>query len=216
MARRLDGPDEVAPDGTFHATWLSAWDVIEGGQPRLLVFAEVDQSLSGTPGSALLALIDPAPQPRLLDLADVGDDRENYLDTTPALKIGANSDLIAVSSTHLSAGEEGTIRTALFVDYDRFGVIASVFLQSLKVCGFDRMQTADFAVRPKPKAEFGSLEVTVTEHAKRVREDCDPQRPGTAGVTTWRATFDWNPSKRTFTTKSGALEALAKHNEKGL
>lgn len=215
-ARRLDSADEVVPDGAFHVTWLSARDVVEGGRPRLLVFAEVDQSLSGTPGSALLALINPAPQPRLLDLVDVGDDRENYLDTGPTAKIGANSDLIMVSSSHLNAGEEFLIRKALFVDHDQFGVIASVFLQSLKVCGYDRVQTAAFAARPQPGAEFGSLELAVTERAKRIPEDCDPRPRGKAGVTTWRATFAWNPNKRIFATKSRALEALTKHNEKDL
>lgn len=215
-ARRLDSTDEVVPEGAFHITWLSARDVVEGGRPRLLVLAEVDQSLSGTPGSALLALIDAAPQPRLLDLVDVGDDRENYLDTGPAAKIGANSDLIMVSSAHLNAGEEYQVRKALFVDRDRFGVIASVFLQSFKVCGYDRVQTAAFSARPQPGAEFGSLELTVTERARRIREDCDPQPRGKAGVTTWRATFAWNANKRSFATKSRALEALTKHNEKGL
>jgi hypothetical protein len=215
-ARRLDSDDEVAADGPFHITWLSARDVVEGGRPRLLVLAEVDQSLSGTPGSALLALIDMAPQPRLLDLVDVGDDRENYLDAGPAAKIGANSDLIMISSAHVNAGEEMLIRKALFVDNDHFVVIASVFLQSLKVCGYDRTQTVDFAVRANPEAEFGSLELAVTERAKRIPEDCNPQPRGKAGVTTWRATFAWNPNKRIFATKSRALAELAKHNEKGL
>ena len=213
-ARRLDSADEVAADGALHATWLSARDVTEAGQARLLVFAEVDQSLSDRPGSALLALIDPAPQPRLLDLVDVGDDRENSLLSSPALKIGANSDLVMISSSHFNSNEEYAIRTALFVDRDHFDTVASVFLLSSKFCGYERAQTADFVTRPKPGAEFASLDITVTEHAKRTTEDCDSAPRAKSGVTTWRATFDWNPAKRAFTTQSRALDALAKHNEK--
>ncbi len=215
-ARRLDSDDEVAADGAFHATWFSARDVTAAGHARLLVFAEVDQSLSGRPGSALLALIDPAPQPRLLDLVDVGDDRENSLETSPALKIGANSDLVMVSSSHFNSNQDYLIHKALFIDHDRFATAASVFLLSSKFCGVERNQTADFATRPKPGAEFASLDITVTERTKRVAEDCEPPPSAKAGVATWRATFDWNPAKRAFVTKSRALDALAKHNEKDL
>jgi len=214
-ARRLDGDDKVAADGPFHATWLSARDVVEGGRQRLLIFVEVDQSLSGTPGSALLALIDPAPRPRLLDLLDVGNDRENYLESGAPLKIGPGSDLILVSSAHLDAGEDYLIREALFVDGDRFGLVASVFIQSLNMCGYDRTQAVDFAVQPERGAEFGSLQVAVTEHATRTAEECDPPPSQAAGVKTWRATFRWDRAKRKFATTSHELDALSKHNDEG-
>jgi hypothetical protein len=214
-ARRIDGEDKVAADGAFHATWLSARDVVEGGRRRLLIFAEVDQSLSGTPGSAMLALIDPAPQPRLLDLVDIGNDRENYLESGAPLEIGRGSDLVFVSSAHLDAGEDHLIRQALFVDHDRFGLVASVFLQSLRICGYERTQTADFAVQPQRGAEFGSLQVAVTEHASRTAEECDPAPRQAAGVKAWRATFRWDRAKRMFTTTSHELDALARHNDEG-
>jgi len=215
-ARRLDSADEVAADGPVHAAWLSAQDVVEGGQPRLLIFAAMDQPLSGTPGSALLALIDPTPQPRLLDLVDVGDDRENDLDGNQQLKFGPGSDLITLSSTHASAGEDATIRKALFVDGDRFGIAASVPLLSLKICGYERTQTGTFAVHAKPGQEFGSLEVTVSETARRVAGECEPRSHQKTGRATWRATFRWNPATHKFETTSRELEALAKHNGEGL
>ena len=215
-ARRLDAADEVAADGPVHASWLSALDIVEGGQPRLLIFAEMDQPLSGTPGSALLALIDPTSQPRLLDLVDVGDDRENDLDGTPRLKLGPGSDFITVSSTHASAGEDATIRKALFVERDRFGLAASVPLLSLKICGYEREQTGTFAVHAKPGQEFGSLEVTVSETARRAAGDCEPRPRQKTGRATWHATFRWNPATHQFETTSRELEALAKHNGEGL
>jgi hypothetical protein len=86
-------------------------------------------------------------------------------------------------------------------------------LLSLKLCGYERVQKADFAVQPRPHAEFGSLQVTVTEQAKHVAEECDPAIHMRAGATTWRATFSWDPTQRTFVTNSDALDALSKHND---
>jgi len=207
--------DDSLPDA-LHVNWLAARDVVEGGRPRLLILADMDASGSGAIGFALLALIDPAPQPRLLDLVDVADDRENYLDDGAPLKIGRDSDLILVTSAHLDAGADYAIRKALFVDRDRIGLVASVQLTSLNVCGYQRTQGVDFAVLPRPGAEFATLQATVVERGKRVAEDCDPPPTDKPGLKTWRAEFRWNPVKRAFVASNKALDALAKHNDEGL
>ena len=207
--------DDSLPDA-LRVEWLAVRDVVEGGRPRLLILADMDAGGSGAIGFALLALIDPAPQPRLLDLVDVADDRENYLDDGAPLKIGRDSDLILVTSAHLDAGADYAIRKALFVDRDRIGLVASVQLTSLSACGYQRAQNVDFAVLPRPGTEFATLQATVTERGKRVAEDCDPPPEAKPGVKTWRAAFRWNPAKRAFVAGNRALEALAKHNEDGL
>jgi hypothetical protein len=207
--------DDSLPD-TLRVEWLAARDVVEAGRPRLLIFADMDASGSGAIGFALLALIDPAPQPRLLDLIDVADDRENYLDGGAPLKIGRGSDLILVTSAHLDAGADYAIRKALFVDRDRIGLVASVQLVSLTACGYQSRQSADFAVLPRPGAEFATLQARVIERGKRVAEDCDPQPTERPGVKTWRSEFSWSPAKRAFVANNKALDALAKHNQDGL
>ena len=109
-----------------------------------------------------------------------------------------------------------SIRQALFVDRGRLDIAASVPQLSLKICGYERTQTGTFAVHAKSGQELGSLEVAVSEIARRAVGDCEPRPRQKTGRATWHATFCWNPATHQFETTSRELEALAKHNGEGL
>jgi hypothetical protein len=211
--RHIDGDDAYAdPPRTIHVTSLSARDVVEHGKPRLLVLAEIEPP-EGALGLAFLALIDPTPKPRLLDLVDVAVDRDTNFDDTIHLEIARDSDLVVTYSAHLSAGEDAACSVIIYVRSDRLAKLAGVCMQSLSACSYETTQTQSPAIVPNPGAEFDSLRITVSERVKRVNGDCGGETIPKAGLTTWRTVYRWDPGRNAFTPLSKDLEALQKHNE---
>jgi len=208
----IDGDDAyVPPPPLLHVTDLAARDVVEHGKPRLLVLVGVDPP-EGALGMALLALIDPGPQPRLLDLVDVAGDRETYFDDSVRVKIAADADLIGIVSAHLSAGEDAALADLIYVRDDRLLRLAQIGRQSLSGCGFETRQTWALAALPGRGAEFDSLQVTVTETVKRTPDDCGAQKPPKPGCSVWRTVFKWDAKKLIFRPLSRDLDALQEHN----
>ncbi|MGD0186423.1 MAG: hypothetical protein ABSC25_14395 [Roseiarcus sp.] len=211
--RHIDGDDAYAdPPRTIHVTSLSARDVVEHGKPRLLVLAEIEPP-EGALGMAFLALIDPTPKPRLLDLVDVAVDRDTNFDDTVHIKIARDSDLIVTYSAHLDAGEDADNSEIIYVRGDRLAKLAEVPTQSLSACRYDATQTQALAIVPDPRAEFDSLRITVSERVKHTKGDCGGETIPKAGLTTWRTVYRWDPGRNAFTPLSKDLEALQKHNE---
>lgn len=210
--RHIDGDEVyVAPPDTLSLKNLAARDAVEQGKKRLIVLAEIEPPEDAL-GMALLALIDPAPQPRLLDLVDVAGDRENYLDDSTRLKIGRGADLIVTISAHLSAGEDAEIRRILYVRGDRIAKLTDVPLQSLMGCGFTTRQTLALSVVPDRGAEFDSLSVRVNERVERNEAECSEEKPPKPGETNFRTLFKWSARKGAFVAGTRDLDKLREHN----
>lgn len=210
--RHIDGDDAYNdPPDDVRVTSLAIRVVREHGRPRLLVLVGVDPP-EGALGMALLALIDPAPTPRLLDLVDVAGDRETYFDDSVRLDIGHGGDLIGILNAHLNAGEDAALVDLIYVRDDRFAKLAQIGRRSLTGCGFESLQTQSLALVPDPHAEFDSLAVTVVEAVRRTSGDCGAREAPRPGRRSWRTTFKWNPRQHRFDASSHDLEALQDHN----
>jgi hypothetical protein len=196
--RHIDGKDAYSePPDHIQITALTARDIVEQGKKRLLVFAQLEPP-DGVLGMALLALIDPAPKPRLLDLVDVAVDKENYLDQSVKLKIARGSDLIVTLNAHLNAGEEFVDSHVIFVEGDRLTKLAEVSSHSYVNCRYEVKQTRSFSVVPNPRAKFDSLLVTEREQVKHHKGDCDVGEIPKAGVTTLHTLYRWDQGKGAF------------------
>jgi hypothetical protein len=197
--RHIDGKDAYTePPDSIHITALTARDIVEQGKKRLLVMADIDPP-DGALGMTLLAPIDPAPKPRLLDIVDVAADKENYLDEAK-LKIARGSDLIVTLSTHINAGEEFVISYVIFVLGDRLTKLAEVFSHSYMNCRYELKQTRSFSIVPNSRAKFDSLLVTEREQVKHLDGDCDVGELPKAGVTATRTLYRWDQRKGAFAT----------------
>jgi hypothetical protein len=201
--RHIDGQDAYTkPPDNIHITALTARDILEQGKKRLLVLADIGPP-DGALGMALLALIDPSPKPRLLDIVDVAADKENYLDESVKLKIARGSDLIVTLSTHLNAGEEFVISYVIVALDDRLTKLAEVPSHSYVNCRYELKQTRSFSIVANPRAKFDSLLVTEHEQVKHLNGGCDADEIPKAGIATSHTLYRWDQRKGVFTALRG-------------
>ena len=157
-----------------------------GGRPRIAVLADLGPSKDSAQNTALLALFDDAPKPRLLDAVDVGADKETSFDQHPTLALGPGDDALVTYSEHFNSNQTYAQRLMIFVRGDRFRLIDDLFLLSDSACGYKREETPTFAT--KPASPYATLVVTVTETLKPLDEQCD-EPPPAPYVHTYGATY---------------------------
>lgn len=183
---------------------------IPGDPERLLLLVDLGEGDGEVARVNALALVQLAPSPRLLDVVDVGTDRETSFGEAPPFVLAPKSPLITIVSGHNNSNQAYLSTQMLFVRDDRLAEIGGFFTLSDHGCAFDRLQTPHFAPAPG-----GGLTVEVVETVTRTGVDCGDEDKGAprAGRKTWRADYRWDAKGRRFVTSSKALERLGKIDE---
>lgn len=188
--------------------------VLSGGRRRLVMMLDLGQPQDSAEGVALLALFDIEREPKLLDLANVGYDRQTGFFDPGKLMLPDGSTLLLIVSSHSNSNQ--TYQTYVMVDLhgDRLGLVDTFFLLNENGCGFESWQRPRFTAagsRSKPAIQIG-----VTRTLTQRKEDCGTIQlpaPGTRKVT---VTYTWQAASRRYVKSSDALERLAKENLEGL
>jgi hypothetical protein len=200
-----DPPDPIEI-GSIEAVRIRA-----GGKPRIAVLADLGPSPDRVASTTVLALFDESPDPRLLDAADVGVDRDTSLAEHERLRLGPGDDAVVTYSEHSNTSQTYAAHVLVFARRDRLRLLQRVSTLSHRECGWLLTQDPTFTVLPGPARPYGQLAVAVREVMKSEKTDCDhpPPRPY---ARTYRATYHWDAAKGRFTTPSHALERLDKLN----
>lgn len=207
--RHIGGADQIneAPKD-FALDLVNAVRVMSGGKERLALLLDLGGAMESAEGFAVLALIDPAKRPRLLDIANVAYDRDTGFAQPAMLRIGDSDILLAVSRHNNSS--QG-YRTSAMIDLrgDRLTLIDTIFTFDDVGCGIERRQKPTFAI-----AGARAVRVSVTEAARRVGARCaGDKKPARAGTRTVGVTYRLDSKSGRFQADSDALRKFAEESE---
>jgi hypothetical protein len=201
-----DPPDPLVVDV------LEVRPIKAGGRPRLVVLADLGQAEDSAQSTALMALYDDAPRPKLLDAVDVGVDKDTGFNEKPSqIALGPGDDALVTYSEHSNSNQSYQDRLVIYVRNDRLRLIDDIFVLSDSACGYRREETPAFATQPG--SPYASLGVTVTERLQHLDEDCGDQTVPKRYVRTYRATYRWDAAKAAFVSH-GDLGKLDKLNRR--
>ena len=211
--RHLAGPssDESPPD-PVEAQFIEVQRIRAGGRPRILVMADLGPAQDSVSSYTLLALFDDAATPRLLDVVDVGLDRDTSFSGQAKRRLGPGDDAVVTYSEHFNSSQTYSSWMVAYVRRDRLALAAKVFALSSRECGWERLETPTFTTHPDPGRALGRIDVVVREARTRDTEAGCDQPPPKAYVRFWRASYRWDAPRQRYVTHSHDLERLAKRN----
>jgi hypothetical protein len=208
--RHVEGPgNETAPPSPIVVQSLDAM-AIPGAPDRLVLLADLGTPPDSVADAAMLALYALSPKPRLLDVVEVGTDRDvGFAGPSAPEMLAPDSPLILVSSGHDNSNQSYRSTEMMFIRGDRFAFIGSVFTFGDSGCAYQRTQTPLFATVAAP-GPYRGIEVRVREEVTIPADACeaDAQTPR-AGVSLHRATYLWDRGLGRFVTRSKELDRLA-------
>ena len=212
--RHLAGADYLAeaPD-PVEVGLIESQRIKAGGRSRLLVLFDLGQAQDNVASYTVLALFDDAPTPRLLDMVDVGLDRDTSFSEQSRLKLGPGDDGFVTYSEHFNTSAAYGGWLVGFVRGDKLKLAFSLFGLNTRECGWQRTETPTFTGRSVKGRSLGDIDLVVREQRTQDLEPHCDSRPPRPFVRTWRATYRWDAAKGRFVTDSKALEQLAKRDE---
>lgn len=202
-----DPPDPVTMDLVEDVRFKA------GGRPRIAILADLGQAQDSTRGTAMLAIFDDAPKPKLLDAADVALDMNTSLDRVAKLALAPGDDALVTYSEHFNSNQAYGARLLAFLRGDKLRLIGVRTTFNDRACGFDRKEDPTFMARPDPGAPYARIDVVVAERLTRTGEDCGDQQVPRAYARTWRGGWRWNAAKARYEAIGGDLDRLDKLNE---
>jgi hypothetical protein len=206
--RRLagDAPDAPASSDPIALGNVQDKRILVGGHRRIALLADVGD------GQALLILYDDeGSAPKVLDQAEVDLDRYTAFVDDARLTLGPGDEALATYSEHddadLTMGHYLLIST---VD-DRLQMIDRFDVNSVRMCGWNGVQSARFDTRPDAGRRFRRIDLAVTYVVTRIAEECGDKRPK-SHKQMFSASYRWDAAGRRFVTSSDALKRLAALN----
>jgi hypothetical protein len=158
-------------------------------------------------------LFDDAPRPKLLDVVDVGVDKNTGFDERPLIGMAPGDDALVTYSEHSNSNQSYMARLLILVRGDRFQLIDELSLFSDDGCGWRREEVPAFATKPARGSPYRELDVTVMETLKHPDEDCGDDKIPRAYSHIWRGAWRWDAHKGAFTERLHQLDRLDKLNE---
>lgn len=179
----------------------------EGGKERLVLLT----SNSDAPNEwfAILAAFDTAKNPRLLDAANIAGDQANAFFFTPKLPIGANSDVLFVTSTHWNSEQSYASISAVTLRNGKLAPALTVFTIDTHSCTYNRSQELTFSTKGT------DISARIVETTALSGEDCGQKPSEKNGTRTITDTWTWNPKKNAYVPRTGAIDRLGKANMDG-
>ncbi|MFI4934580.1 MAG: hypothetical protein ACHP7N_08175 [Caulobacterales bacterium] len=205
--RHLGGPGyEGPPPGPVVVGWLQDVRLKIGGRPRIAVLANLGA------GVALLALFDDAPQPKLLDAADVGVDKDTVFAGPSQVALGPGDAALITYSEHDDADLSFGAHLIISPIGDRLKLVDLISTQSANACNWSNVETTNVSSAPDPGRPYRRIEVAVKVVFKPTKDDCGTNPIPKALNRTYRAAFRWNAGRRRFETDSLDLKRLDRLN----
>ncbi len=202
-----DEPDPVTLD------WMEDKRIVAGGKRRMVILADLGPDPDRVQSQTLLLLFDDVKKPKLLDVVDVGLDKDTVLnDTEFHVKLGPGDDAIVTDSEHNDADISFDGRFLLFVHNNRFQAITDFYVINANNCSWNDRQTPSFVTHPVAGSPYADVDVRIVHRIVHTGDnDCGDAAPK-AMTHTYHALFHWDAKAGRFVTTSRALKALNKLN----
>lgn len=189
---------------------LAATPVRSGGLDRMALLLDFGRGRDVV-GLAVLAIVDMAGTPKLLDAANVATgEHTSFLD--PArMRVGMNDELLATRSMHFNSSQSYTTTHLILARNDRLELVDTIFTFGERLCAFERTQQLD--IRQGAGAPMADIRATVTETTFASDEQCGDTAAPEPGTRAIAVTYHWDTTRQRYIADSDALAALARQNE---
>jgi len=182
------------------------------GQDWVALLVDFGAQITGSDGYAVLALFDMQGAPRLLDAANVAEDKRTDFDVPARIALGDGADILVVDSEHSISNKNYSMRTLFSIRGGKFSTVDRVETYSDKGCGFTREQLPFFRIL---KREPGSaFRIEVTETIRRRRGDCTGLIVPKHGKVKVRVDYAWDGASKTYVRNSDAVKDFAAETKK--
>jgi hypothetical protein len=190
-----------------------------GGQPRIVLLADFGKDKDRDQDYAMLILMTDEPTPRVLDMADVGVNKDTFFAKQSSFVAASSVLALGPGDTALVTHSERDDEDLTVDDFeliatmgDHFDLINRVRLASEHVCGWDGSQTVKYATRRDAARRFRRLDLTVRSVFTHPPGECGPGRTPPAGAHTYRASFRWDAAHGRFEGRTDELKRLESSN----
>ena len=183
------------------------------GKPRIAILVDLGADPDRAYDTALLALYDDASKPKLLDVVDVGVDKEVSFGEPAKLPLGPGDDALVAYSEHFNTSATYEARVLAYVRHDQWRLVDNVFLFADRACGWDREETPSWSTAAVAGAPYREIDVKVVETLTRAKDaDCGDDKIPRPYVRVWHGAWRWDAKKQDFIELPDTLRRLDKLN----
>jgi hypothetical protein len=177
-------------------------------QPHLALMIGLEGGSDSLGPISALALFDIANVPRLVDVVDVGFDRQSGFAAPPTLKVGAGHELILAQNSHGNTGQYYSAATLIDLEDGALTMIDQVMTLSDLGCEGTRTQTVDYEALAPEAPGRGDFTVTVREEFVPPEEACEGVEPYAPSETSYSVTYRWDAATGQYTAEGDGWAAL--------
>ena len=215
--RNLAG-DEFQGDPVEPAVLGSIEDkrILVGGKRRMALLADLGGKDGRVEGLALLMLFDDSgPTPKLLDMADVGIDKDTAFADQAVLPLGPGDSALVTWSEHDDADlTEGGYLIVSPIG-DRLAMVGRIELTSESLCSWKGLESVRFATAPDPAAPYNRIIATAKAVFTRTGQDgCNDEQHPAAATHVYTGAWRWSPVHQRFEPAQSTLGGLDALNKK--
>jgi hypothetical protein len=186
-----------------------------GGRPRIALLGDLGPNPDRVQNFELMMLFTDDAKPRLLDMADVGLDKDSGFAEQAVLPIGPGDDALVTYSEHDDADLTMGVYLIASTVGDRLRGVDNFYVTSAKLCGWTSIETARLRTEPDPGSAYRAIRAGVTLAVRRTDEDCGNDKIPKPSTRVFRADYQWDAAKRRYVTRSSDLKQLEALNQRG-
>jgi hypothetical protein len=212
--RHVAGPGEQGdPPDSVTLGFVEERRIRVGGKPRIAVLADLGPKEGEVAGLALLMLFTDTPQPKLLDDADVGMDKDSVIADHAVLPLGPGDDALVTYSEHDDADLTMGGYVLISPVGDHLKMVEFMQLTSVVACGWTDVQSTKFSTLPDPGRAYRKIVVRVSSRFRRTDPSCGARDVPKAQSAVYTADYRWNAAARRFETSSNIEARWKAYND---
>ncbi|MBJ3785489.1 hypothetical protein [Devosia sediminis] len=192
----IEGPDftVVAPAPVTVADFNGVGLSIDG-EPHLALMIELAEAPNSAGPIAALAVFDVTGAPELVDVVDIGFDRQSGFALPPTLQVGWGHELILGFNSHGNAGQFYNAITIVDVVEGRLTMVDQILTLDVTSCEETRRQYLDYVVATPEGDGKGDFTVIVRDVLEPSDEACPAgDGPYMTGETSYSVEYRWDES----------------------
>jgi hypothetical protein len=182
-----------------------------GGKPRIALLADFEPQGDQIESATVLMLFDDSAKPKLLDMVEVGVDKDTAFADHTVLSLGAGDDALITYSAHSDSDMTLGAYLLILPAGDHLQLVDMLSVDGENGCGWSNIESAAFATRPDPGRRYGQIDVAVRSdftHSKKEEADCGASEVRKGNSATFRWTYRWNAAAAKFDAEGDGLKKL--------
>jgi hypothetical protein len=201
--RHVAGPGEHGdPPDSVTLGFVEERRIRVGGKPRIAVLADLGPKEGEVAGLALLMLFTDTPQPKLLDDADVGMDKDSVIAEHAVLPLGPGDDALVTYSEHDDADLTMGGYVLISPIGDHLKLVQFMQLTSVVACGWTDVERTKFSTAPDPGRAYRKILVRVASRFRHTDPSCGASDVPKAHSIALSAAYRWDAAAHRFETTS--------------